>query len=212
MENSTKKSVKIKITLNENFITYNENDSLIIDVAAKEFEKFDLGNLELSNINSEIKNKLVYLSDEEVIKYLNNLELDTKKSFFTGEIKKTKQFASAVETNPSIEDLKGIDFHFEGNKLVANVVFNNDSLLLANDNKTSIDNFMYNLKIDLGIINPFKEKWMPVIIGIVTTVLSAGIASFAWLMVKKHKRNQQLISKTQGHKYEADSSNFEENA
>ena len=70
---------------------------------------------------------------------------------------------------------------------------------------------MYNLKIDLGIINPFKEKWMPVIIGIVTTVLSVGIAFLTWQIIKKNKRNQELIEKIQTDKNKVDPPNFENN-
>lgn len=211
MENPTKNSIKIKITLNENFITYNENDSLIIDASAKEFEKFDLGNLELGNINLEIKNKLAFLSDEEVIKYLNNLDLATKKSFFISQTKEIKELTQTDKTKQPEENLKDIDFYFDGDKLVANVKLNKDWLLLAKNNKTSIDNFMYNLKIDLGIINSFKEKWMPVIIGIVTTVLSVGIAFLTWQIIKKNKRNQELIEKIQTDKNKVDPPNFENN-
>lgn len=211
LENPTKNSIKIKITLNENFITYNENDSLIIDASAKEFEKFDLGNLELGNINLEIKNKLAFLSDEEVIKYLNNLDLATKKSFFISQTKEIKELTQTDKTKQPEENLKDIDFYFDGDKLVANVKLNKDWLLLAKNNKTSIDNFMYNLKIDLGIINPFKEKWMPVIIGIVTTVLSVGIAFLTWQIIKKNKRNQELIEKIQTDKNKVDPPNFENN-
>ena len=70
---------------------------------------------------------------------------------------------------------------------------------------------MYNLKIDLGIINPFKEKWMPVIIVIVTTVLSVGIAFLTWQIIKKNKRNQELIEKIQTDKNKVDPPNFENN-
>ena len=89
-----------------------KNDSLIIDVAAKEFEKFDLGNLELSNINSEIKNKLVHLSDEEVIKYLNNLDLATKKSFFIGQTNEIKELTQTNETNQPEENLNRLVHNF----------------------------------------------------------------------------------------------------
>ena len=184
--------IKIQITLNENYVLYNENDSFIITINAKELIKYELDSLSLNNFSQEIKEELSKRNNEEQIQYLNSLDLNTKLSLFTSS--QSKFFVSNLSTshdnNHSIQD---IVFSYNEADLVADVKFNNPNLVLdAKTNKT-LTNFDYNLRIDLGLIDPFKQKVLPWMLG---GIISGGIlliAALAFIFYRRHRQKEQLL-------------------
>ena len=187
--NASTETIKITLTLNRNFVVYDEKDNLTFIVNPKQMKKVDLGNFELKNINRKIKEEIVNKSSEEMLNYLNLLNLDIKKTFFASE---NKIFLSnnVVVADNFDNQISDIVFTMENDALIANVKFNDDTLVLARSSKTKIDNFVYNLKVELGIINPFLDQWMPLIIGLTTGFLTVGFSLLIWFLVKRHKQKQ----------------------
>lgn len=215
-ENEKDQIVKIKLTLKPNFITYNANDSLEFSFSTKKMIKMTFDNLSLDNIDKKIKQEIVkYEKDEEILNYLNSLDLDIKKSFFYKN--KVENFTLLDSNNNSESDLaqsfdkiSNIVFSFDNKDLNASIEFKEDNLLLSAKTNTKLENFIYNLKVDLGLINPFKNSLVPWLVGGLTSagILIMSILGFIFIRRRKQKQKYQL-SDTNKNKYEFNPNDIE---
>ena len=184
--------IKIQITLNENYVLYNENDSFIITINAKELIKFELGSLSLNNFSQEIKEELSKRNNEEKIQYLNSLNLETKISLFKNQENKSIIFNSFISlfNDNQIQD---IIFSLKNNDLIADIKFNDPNLVLDAKTNTTLTNFDHNLKVDLGLIDPFKQKVLPWMIGGIVTAGILLITAIAFVFYRRHRQKEQLL-------------------
>ena len=207
----TAAKITITVNLDKNFITYNANDPLTFSVSAKQMKKVELGNLDLKNIDRKIKEDIVNKQSEDMLVHLNSLDLNTKKTFFDVENKKIKLFLQKNndQINNTNYQINAIIFRMDGNNLIADVEFTDDSLILAKSSKNSIDNFVYNLKVDLGIINPFRDKMIPALIGSIVALMVA-ISAFIGFLFYRRKKQRKAFSAIDNSKYHVDLSGLDD--
>ena len=139
--------------------------------------KGTLGSLSLDNISKDIKDELAKRNNEDKVAYLNSLSLDKKITFFNG-METYSLFNSLSRDNNQIKD---IVFSMDGNDLQADVLFNDSNVVLDAKTNTKLSNFDYNLKVDLGIIDPnakSKTIWLAVGLSIGLGLAGAIIAFF----------------------------------
>ena len=203
---SESKKISISLTLNDNFVLYDDQSKLNFDVLAVEVHKVELGNLDLKNMDKLVKDEVAKLNkDEDVLNYLNTLSLDTKKSFFIS----TNLKLNLLAQENYLDQIQSIIFSFDQKDLVAKVQFKNDNYALAKNDNLRIKNFIYDLKVDLGIINPFKDSLTPWVAGISTTLLILLSGGIAWLWLRKRKQSHHYLGDAKTHKYDINESNVD---
>ena len=208
--NPETKKISISLTLNDNFVLYDDQSKLNFDILAIEINKVELGNLNLKNMDQLVKNNVAKLSkNEDVLNYLNTLSLDTKKSFFISTNLQTNPKFNLLASENYLNQIQDIIFSFDKKDLVAEVQFKNDNYALAKNDNLRINNFIYNLKVDLGIINPFKDSLTPWVVGVSTAVLVLLSGGIGWLWLRKRKQSRRYLTDTKTHKYDINEANVD---
>lgn len=208
--NPETKKISISLTLNDNFVLYDDQSKLNFDVLAVEVHKVELGNLDLKNMDKLVKDEVAKLNkDEDVLNYLNTLSLDTKKSFFINTNSQPNLKLNLFAQENYLDQIQNIIFSFDQKDLVAKVQFKNDNYALAKNDNLRIKNFIYDLKVDLGIINPFKDSLTPWVAGISTTLLILLSGGIAWLWLRKRKQSHHYLGDAKTHKYDINESNVD---
>ena len=209
--NPESKKISISLTLNDNFVLYDDQSKLNFDILAIEVHKVELGNLDLKNMDRLVKDEVAKLNkDEDVLNYLNTLSLDTKKSFFISTNLQPNRELNLLAQENYLDQIQDIIFSFDQKDLVAKVEFkNDDNYALAKNDNLRINNFIYDLKVDLGIINPFKEKLIPWVAGISTVLLLLLSGGIGWLWLRKRKQSHNYLADAKTHKYEINEANVD---
>lgn len=188
--NEKEKTVRIEIALKENYVLYNKEDSLILNLKLSEKIKFSIGEFKIQNIDKKIQRELFEQKEKEnKIIYLNRLDLQTKISFF-----KKMNFQINFNINSNEHLIENIIFKFFKEDLIANFIFNNPDIVLDAKNKININNFENELETSLNIGNStLKNKMMPLLIGGLGAFAISLMTGMTFIFIKRKKQKADFL-------------------
>lgn len=188
--NEKEKTVRIEIALKENYLLYNKEDSLILNLKLSEKIKFSIGEFKIQNIDKKIQRELFEQKEKEnKIIYLNRLDLQTKISFF-----KKMNFQINFNINSNEHLIENIIFKFFKEDLIANFIFNNPDIVLDAKNKININNFENELETSLNIGNStLKNKMMPLLIGGLGAFAISLMTGMTFIFIKRKKQKADFL-------------------